>query len=268
MEFGILEQLARRGYLVVAVEPRGTGLTRVERQREAAISQQFRQLFDTETVAAYTAWFMDESLLGMRVLYVLRAVDYTLARYDVDRGGLYAVGVGRAANWLLFGAALDQRIRSLVCDHGLLSYKILVQADRYRYGADMFLGGVLQKFDLPQVAASIADRRLSLLSPLDAMKRTVRVAAAESAYEWTRRIHSSVRPGGQLLIAAHAPEAQVADQYLRAWPRCHKIFARNYTVLINNSLPITPSATLIRLLAIRELLRPLRAGAKRMGPIS
>ena len=114
---------------------------------------------------------MDESLLGMRVLDVLRGVDYALGRDDVDRRGLRAVGMGRGATWLLFAAALDPRVQALVCDSGLLSYKSLVQTDRYLYGGDMFALGLLKRFDLPHVAAAMADRPLALISPVGPMKQ-------------------------------------------------------------------------------------------------
>jgi cephalosporin-C deacetylase-like acetyl esterase len=180
MEFGVLPMLARKGHIVVAMEPRGTGLTEPQHFKEAPESWEFRQLFSVETAAAYLAWYMDESLLGMRVLDVLRGVDYTLGRNDVDRRGLLAVGVGRGATWLMFAAALDARVQALVCDGGLLSYKSLVETDRYLYGADMFALGVLKRFDLPHVTAAMADRPLALLSPLGPMKQPVQVSAAGS----------------------------------------------------------------------------------------
>ena len=210
MEFNILERLARKGYLVVAVEPRGTGLTTAQHFKEAAESHQFGFLFNVETAAAYMAWFMDQSLLGMRVLDVLRGVDYALGRQDVDKRGLAAVGVGRGATWLLFAAALDKRIQAAVCDRGLVSYKSLVQADHYRYAADMFLPGVLKRFDLPQVAAAIADRPLTLLAPVGPMKQTVALRDAEIAYEWTRKVHARFR------IEQRTPDVELEDQYLRA----------------------------------------------------
>jgi cephalosporin-C deacetylase-like acetyl esterase len=212
MEFGVLEKLARKGYLVVAIEPRGTGLTRPQGFREPAESRQFGHLFDTETAAAYMAWFMDESLLGMRVLDVLRGVEYALGRGDADRRGLRAIGVGRGATWLLFAAALDTRIQAVVCDRGLLSYKSLAQSDRYHHGADIFLPGVLPRFDLPQVAAAVANRPLTLLSPLGAMKQTVKIPDAEAAYEWTRKAYA----GGRFRIEQRNPELELAEQYLRA----------------------------------------------------
>jgi cephalosporin-C deacetylase-like acetyl esterase len=216
MEFGVLEELARKGHLVVAVEPRGTGLTAPQHSEGVSESREFRQLFDTETAAAYMAWFMDESLLGMRVLDVIRTVDYALGRNDVDKRGLRAVGAGRGATWLLFAAALDPRIQAAVCDRGLLSYKGLAQTDRYLYGADVFLPGVLKQLDLPQVAGAVADRSLALLSPLDPMKKAVDVSEATVAYDWTRRTCAGAQAGGRFRILRREPELALSEQYLRA----------------------------------------------------
>ncbi|MFB3830093.1 MAG: alpha/beta hydrolase family protein [Bryobacteraceae bacterium] len=210
MELGILPKLARKGHIVVAVEPRGIGLTALPQGRGGQ-SGEFRQLFNQETNAAYLAWYMDESLLGMRVLDVVRAVDYALGRGDVDRGGLRAVGVGRGATWLLFAAALDARLQAVVCDGGLLSYKSLVQTDRYLYSADIFAMDVLKHFDLPQIAGAVANRRLTLISPLGPMKQTIGVAEAGEAYAWTRKISA----GGRFSIQAREAGA-LAEQYLRA----------------------------------------------------
>jgi hypothetical protein len=167
-----------------------------------------------ETAAAYMAWFMNESLVGMRVLDVLRGVDYALGRKDVDRSGLRAIGAGRGANWLLFAAALDPRIQAAVCHGGLLSYKSLAQTDRYLYGADIFAPGVLNRFDLPQVAGAIADRPLALLSPLDPMKRPVTALKAGEVYQWTRKAYEGVGAGGGFRIQARDPKLSLCDQYL------------------------------------------------------
>lgn len=157
---------------------------------------------------------MDKSLLGGRVLDVLRAVDYALTRSDVDPRGVRAIGAGRGANWLLFAAALDQRVQAAVCDRGLISYKSLAQTDRYLYGADLFAPEILEHFDLPQVAAAMADRPLSLLSPLGPMKKPVEILEAAAAYGWASQTYRHT--GSRLLLKAHDPELPLADQYLRA----------------------------------------------------
>jgi cephalosporin-C deacetylase-like acetyl esterase len=216
MEFGVLERLARKGYLVVAIEVRGTGQTVPSHSQDVMESWQYRQLFDVETAAAYMAWFMDESLFGMRVLDVVRGVDYALGIDGVDSGGLHAIGVGRGALWVLYAAALDGRLKAVVCDRGLASYRHLTAADRYLYGADVFLPGVLREFDLPEVAGTVAGRRLTLLSPLDGMKRPLDAATAARTYQPTARAYAASNAADRFRIVERAGETGLAEQYLAA----------------------------------------------------
>jgi cephalosporin-C deacetylase-like acetyl esterase len=192
MEFGRLERMAQTGELVAAIDVRGIGDTAAGRSGGSSVSP-FRHLFDAETAMSYMAWFMDESLFGMRVQDVLRGVDYLLSRADADSSGVRVIGRGMGALWTLFAAALDSRIQSAVCESGLLSYRMLCQSDRYLHGANVFVPGVLLEFDLPQVAAALAGRRLTLASPVDAMKAPVEVRRAEAEYEWTRTAYMAAR---------------------------------------------------------------------------
>ena len=178
----VLDTLVREGNLVVAVEVRGIGQTRPLHPASTSCNE-FGQLFDLETAMSYMAWFMDQSLLGMRVQDVVRSIDYVSGRQGADAKNLHVIGKGMGGLWCLYAAALDPRIRSLISVQSLLSYRSLTQVDRYRYGADVFVPDVLLHFDIPQVAAAVAGRQLTLIYPMDAMKNTVSVAAAEKAYD-------------------------------------------------------------------------------------
>ena len=90
MEFGFLEQLVRKGHCVVAVDVRGVGSTKPAHPDMDPASQ-WTNLEDAQTAMAYWLWEINESLLGMRVLDVLRSVDYVLSRPDVDRPGVHLV---------------------------------------------------------------------------------------------------------------------------------------------------------------------------------
>ncbi len=206
--------MARRGHLVVAVDVRGIGLTRPLHEGEGGQSE-FSQLFDVETAMAYMDWYMDRSLFGSRVADVQRAVDYALSRPEAGGPGVRVIGKGTGALWALYAAALDPRIQSVVCHEGLLSYRSLTAVDRYLYGADVFILDVLNHFDLPQVAAAVAGRRLALLSPVDAMKQPVDPAAAAEAYRWAQDAYSASGAKDQLLISAVQPDQSLASQYLR-----------------------------------------------------
>ncbi|MEO6830450.1 MAG: alpha/beta fold hydrolase, partial [Acidobacteriaceae bacterium] len=210
---GVLDTLVRAGNLVVAVDVRGIGETRPPHPLSDDCTE-FRQLFDLETVMAYMAWYMDQSLLGMRVQDVVRSVDYIATRHDADVENLHVIGKGMGGLWCLYAAALDPRIRSLISVQSLLSYRSLTQVDRYLYGADVFVPDVLLHFDLPQVAAAVADRQLTLIQPQDAMKNMVSVNTAERAYAWTKAIYETTGHGKLFRIESQCAGLDTPEHYL------------------------------------------------------
>jgi cephalosporin-C deacetylase-like acetyl esterase len=202
----------KQGRIVTAVDVRGIGETKPP-HLDISGRNEFRHVDSVETAMTYMAWEMNESLFGMRVQDVIRSVDYVLSRPDVDRSNLRVVGSGRGALWVLFAAALDARIQAAVCEQGLLSYRTLTGSDRYTHGADIFIPSILEHFDLPQVAAAIVPRRLSVVAPVDAMKRPVDAAAAERAYDWTRQVYTNAGAREQFRIFA-AEKPLEASAYL------------------------------------------------------
>jgi len=185
MELGRYERLALDGRLVISVDVRGIGETRPPHTGLTGGPQEFRHLFDVETSMTYMAWYMDESLLGMRVQDVVRSVDFALTRgSQVD-----LVGQGAGAVWALYAAALDSRIASVTAEHSLASYRHLARSDRYLHNAGIFVRDALRHFDLPQVAAQIAPRPLTLVAPVDAMKRPLTPEAAKENYRATEEAY-------------------------------------------------------------------------------
>jgi hypothetical protein len=109
-------------------------------------------------------------------------VDYALSRPDVDRRRLRVAGQGAGALWVLFAAALDQRITDVIAQRGLVSYRSLARVDRYIHSAGIFVPDILKHFDLPQLTAALAGRRVTLAGPVDAMKRSVPLDAVRREY--------------------------------------------------------------------------------------
>ncbi len=188
LEFGLYEKLARQGRFLVAVDVRGIGDTRPLHDAPGATSE-FRHLFDVDTAMAYMAWYMDTSLPGMRVADVVRSVDYVLSRPEAAPAGVRLAGKGAGALWALLAAALDERVQEVALERGLLSYASLTRVDRYLHGAGVFIRDVVLHFDLPQVAAAIAPRPLTLAGPVDPMKRPVDLAEARRAYAFTEEVY-------------------------------------------------------------------------------
>ncbi len=214
LSHSVLDSLVRDGNLVVAVDVRGIGETRPLHPATGPCIQ-FGQLFDLETAMAYMAWFMNQSLLGMRVQDVVRSVDYVTSRRNADAENLHVIGKGMGGLWCLYAAALDPRIRSLISAQSLLSYRALTEVDRYVYGAEIFVPDVLLHLDLPQVAAAIAGRPLALIQPKDGMKKTVDTAAAEVAYKPTHAAYNAAGLGKFFRIENAGTNQEIEKQYLR-----------------------------------------------------
>jgi hypothetical protein len=213
LKHGLLDQFARSGYLVIAADVRGVGATRASGASSLSASE-FGQLFDMDTGMAYAAWSMNRSLLGMRVQDVVRCLDYTMQRDDVDSRRLHVISKGRAGLWCLYAAVLDERISNLCCAGTLLSYRLLAQSDRYRYGADVFVPDMLHHFDLPEVAAAIAPRPLVFIRPNDAMMKAVDSSQAEEVYEWTQSAYRIAGAEKSFRIECEGTDLGSAEHYL------------------------------------------------------
>lgn len=213
MEFGLLEQLTLQGQCVVAVDVRGIGATRPPHVGDE--HGEFRQVDNADCAMTYMMWEIDQDLFGMRVLDVIRSIDYLLSRPDVDPSGVRLIGRGAGALWSLYAAALDTRVKVLVAHNGLLSYHALTGVDRYLTQSSLFIRDVFTRFDLPQVAAAVAWRPLAVLSPLGPMKEPVELGTARRAYRWTEQVYGNLGIGHRFRISPPSPESSLADQYLK-----------------------------------------------------
>jgi pimeloyl-ACP methyl ester carboxylesterase len=195
---------------VVAVDVRGMG-----RSKMASTTRRtgtFVQIFDAETWASYSAWQLEDSLLGMRVADAVRAVAYALS-LEGGNGGVLLVGKGMGALWALLAAALDSRVAGVVCHGGLLSYATLAASDRTLYTANILIPGMLKTFDLPDIAASIAGRPIRIIDPVDAMKRPVEMASAHSVYQRAAQAYARQGVANRFQIMPADAQGNLMDVY-------------------------------------------------------
>ncbi|MGP8244849.1 MAG: alpha/beta hydrolase [Bryobacteraceae bacterium] len=211
-ESGLLARIAQSGRTVVAVDVRGIGRSKMVSTTKRRGT--FVQVFNAETWASYLAWQLDDSLLGMRVADTIRAVDYALT-LPGGSGGVQLVGRGMGALLAMLAAALDSRIIGVVCHGALLSYATMASADGTLLGADLVIRGVLRTFDLPDIAASIADRPLRIIDPVDAMKRPVEISSVRSAYRRTADAYSHKGADGRFQILTASSGADLVDVYFK-----------------------------------------------------
>jgi len=175
----LADKLARDGFTVLLADVRGLGLTQPLAARRD-LRGTYEHLHNSDVALANMAWALGDSLFTIRVRDLLRAIDFAS-----QFGRVRLAGADMGALWVLFAAAVDQRVTSVAIQRGLASYRMLTDHGRFMQAASQTIPGMLKRFDLPQVAGLIAPRPLTILDPVDHMKRVIDSQTAGRGYEPT-----------------------------------------------------------------------------------
>jgi len=215
----ILQTLARAGFVVLAADVRGVGETASREGRSYDQPESWAQLLlGAEANCACNAFLIGTTILGLRTFDVARCVDYLVSRDDVDPSRISVIGVGDMGLVALHAGALDSRIAVTVSDGALATYRSIVFSEIYRHPPASFVPGVLAEYDLPDVAATIAPRRLAVVNPTDAMRIPLDAAEAHDAYATAVECYRLLECQDRITVQL-VPEDQRAASYLQTLQR-------------------------------------------------
>ncbi len=198
---GEIEQFVKAGLMVLAIDLRGMGETRSPNTEGSDDFPVYFGDFDS----AMTALHIGRSLVGMRMLDVLRGVDLLAARADVERTKIYGFGKDAGAIPLLHAAALDDRIHKLVLEGMTVSYQTIIQQRIHRQIFEQVIPGVLRSYDLPDLVAAIAPRAVWIVNGVNALGQRMKLTELKKQYAATASLHVVERR------AADAPAAFYRD---------------------------------------------------------
>jgi len=119
--------------------------------------------YATESWFSFQAYCLGDCLLGMRVFDVLRAVQYLEMIGGYERIGLYAKGI-EPSLWGYLAAAVEPMVDPVRIDGLLESFEAVVRTQLYRTDLlpSMMVHGILQHFDLPDLAVLFEGRALDV----------------------------------------------------------------------------------------------------------
>ncbi len=186
---GPIEDLVKAGLKVVAVDVRGLG----ETAPGAAPARKAPDPYGPEWKEAFLATHVNRPLLGRRVHDLLAIV----GRFG--ESGVHVVAMGSAGPAALHAAALDPRIRRVTIDGSVISWSAVVRTPAAHQQLANAVPGALEAYDLPDLAAAIAPRPLTIRGTVDAAGAAVPQAAIEEAYAGARAAYGS---GGRLTLSA------------------------------------------------------------------
>jgi cephalosporin-C deacetylase-like acetyl esterase len=176
---GAIQKLVEGGAQVMALDLRGIGET-----APGVPSPKRPNYLGVDTKEAFLGLLLNRPLLGQRVHDVLALVN-RLAISSIT-SEIRIVGVGSAGPIALHAAALDPRIKAVTLERSLLSWSSVVQTPITYNQLTNVVPGALKVYDLPDLAATLAPRPLTIRAAVDAAGRPVALAELTRAYAGCR----------------------------------------------------------------------------------
>ena len=183
------EQFAASGTVVLSIDMRGTGETRVDTDVN---SREFDHYFG-DFNNTMTALLVGKTMAGMRALDVSRGVDVLTSRKEVDPNQVYGYGKDEGALPLLYATVLDGRIRRVMLDGMLISYESVVNSRVNRGILEGVAPGMLKYYDLQDLVAAMAPRDVWIVNGTDPMGHEL--PASEVTKEYRRALEAFSQQG-------------------------------------------------------------------------
>jgi dienelactone hydrolase len=175
---GALERAVQEGQVAVAIDLRGMGET---------AGADFKEAF----LGIHLAW----PLVGQRTRDLLAVV-----------GGLpgdcHLAATGAAAIPALHAAALEPRVAQITLEGMVVSWSAVARMPVTKNQLSSVVPGALEVYDLPDLAASIAPRPLTIRNPVDPAGKPISQKELEEAYKVAREAYKAAGAEQSLILQA------------------------------------------------------------------
>jgi dienelactone hydrolase len=178
-EDGLYQALAERGYPVCAPDIRGVGDMAPE---FGAGDPGYTRPHENEENYAWASLILGRPLLGQRVADILAVAAGLRKHPALGSRPVVVAARGKMTVPAIFAAALDKNIVELYLERGLVSFRSIVDTEIYDHSFANFVPNLLRHTDLPDVAASLAPRRVRLAGTVDSGGSRMDAGAVRSVY--------------------------------------------------------------------------------------
>ena len=174
-----LEQLARAGWTAIALQARAS-----EAGNDAK-----HTLVGDQDLLALRAMLVGRTLPGIRIDDTLRAIDAIVTQFP--SAPITLTGVGIVGPVALQAALLEARVQAVRIEQAPMSWRAAVASALARDLPANAMPGVLADYDLPDVIAALAPRRVDIIAPVDAMGAPLSMAALRRLVPPQPHVHDS-----------------------------------------------------------------------------
>jgi cephalosporin-C deacetylase-like acetyl esterase len=176
---GAIAKLVQAGQRVLALDLRGQGET-------APAPAKGPNYFGVDQKEAFLALHLNRPLLGQRVYDLLAVLE---GMPDLAGDGVHLVGVGSAGPIALHAAVVDGRIRQLSLRESVISWSAVVRTPISINQLTNVVPRALEHYDLPDLAAALAPRRLAIRAAVDPAGKPVTHATLDAEYAACREAY-------------------------------------------------------------------------------
>jgi dienelactone hydrolase len=192
---GRIESLVRKGYVVAAPDLLGTGETEPEKLG----------------LWTYAAVMLGKSIVGIQAGDVSRVVKFLKSRAEVDPSRISGMALESMGPVLLHAAAFDPSIRSIALAGSPLSYRSVVMNRFYEVPFSACVAGALTAYDLPDLAAAVAPRKILFLRPSNQLMKQAGEEEVSEELRFPRAVYSSRSAAGNIRVEASGDLNGLAD---------------------------------------------------------
>ncbi|HMG89445.1 MAG TPA: alpha/beta hydrolase family protein [Chryseolinea sp.] len=201
---GEIEKHVRQGYIVAAIDPLGIGETK---------NRATRGLAD-----GYTGVMIGRSIVGIQAGDIARVAKYLGRIKDVDKERIGAIGKNGMCLPLIHAAAFEPLISNVILIGSLISYRSVAMNRFYRVGVteneggglwhpyeidfSWGVGGVLTAYDLPDLIACIAPRKVAMSGPKDQMLEPAPNELIDKEMEFPKAAYASKNVSSNLRVSS------------------------------------------------------------------
>jgi pimeloyl-ACP methyl ester carboxylesterase len=178
---GAIERLVRAGHTVTAIDLRGMGETEPEPPHRGLVN-----FVKADWKEAYISFNMSRPLLGQRVRDLLSVA----AALIEDGSGIQVMAVGAAAPVALHAAFLDPRLRSVTLEGMVVSWSAVARTPVTINQLTNVVPCALEVYDLPDLAAALAPRPLTIRSAADPAGSPVARGVLGETYQAARSAYA------------------------------------------------------------------------------
>lgn len=166
---------------------------------------------DAEQNIYYNAVLCGRSVVGIQAGDIVRLVRFLQTRDDVRKDSICAVGIEEMGPSVLYAAAFEPAINSIVLIGAPVSYASMVLNRYYEFGTNSMLGGALTAYDLPDLIASLAPRKVALVNLSDQMKQPASGELLEQSLAFPRSAYAMRQAADKIQILTSGDERSLAE---------------------------------------------------------